>query len=97
MSEAISYYARTKEEKSEDSGIESGNSLENTGKDHCLAFGMRFLHFFLFQDLTVKLKAAQNIPVRRIKTIEMCRLEQGWLRERRTCLFVVCDYRSYES
>ena len=25
MSEAISYYTRTKEEKSEDSGIESGN------------------------------------------------------------------------
>eukprot|EP00090_Calanus_glacialis_P046859 TRINITY_DN9410_c0_g1_i1.p1 TRINITY_DN9410_c0_g1~~TRINITY_DN9410_c0_g1_i1.p1 ORF type:complete len:511 (+),score=78.07 TRINITY_DN9410_c0_g1_i1:106-1533(+) len=33
MSEAISYYTRTKEEKSEDSGIESGNSLENTGSD----------------------------------------------------------------
>ena len=34
MSEAISYYTRTKEEKSEDSGIESGNSLENTGTTH---------------------------------------------------------------
>jgi len=33
MSEAISYYARTKEEKSEDSGVESGNSLEITGSD----------------------------------------------------------------
>jgi len=36
MSEAISYYTRSsscKEEKSEDSGIESGNSLENTGSD----------------------------------------------------------------
>ena len=33
MSEAISYYTRNKEEKSEDSGIESGNSLENTGMD----------------------------------------------------------------
>jgi len=33
MSEAISYYTRNKEEKSEDSGIESGNSLENTGSD----------------------------------------------------------------
>ena len=33
MSEAISYYTRNKEEKSEDSGIESGNSLENTGRN----------------------------------------------------------------
>merc|ERR1719384_3040394 len=33
MSEAVSYYTRSKEEKSEDSGIESGHSLENTGSD----------------------------------------------------------------
>ena len=33
MSEAVSYYTRSKEEKSEDSGIESGHSLENTGRE----------------------------------------------------------------
>jgi len=33
MSEAIRSYARTKEEKSEDSGVESGNSLEINGSD----------------------------------------------------------------
>ena len=33
MSEVISHYARNKEEKSEDSGIESGNTMDNTGRD----------------------------------------------------------------
>ena len=46
MSEAISYYARTKEEKSEDSGVESGNSLENTGDD-ISSSGMNILMIFL--------------------------------------------------
>ena len=46
MSEAISYYARTKEEKSDDSGVESGNSLENTGDD-ISSSGMNILMIFL--------------------------------------------------
>ena len=31
MNEAITNYARAKVEKSEDSGVESGHSLDNTG------------------------------------------------------------------
>ena len=32
MNEAITTYARAKVEKSEDSGVESGNSLDHTGE-----------------------------------------------------------------
>ena len=32
MSEAVRYYTRNRKEHSEDSGVESGNSLENNGE-----------------------------------------------------------------
>ena len=46
MSEAISYYTRNKEEKSEDSGIESGNSLENTGRDIFVIYILNITRFY---------------------------------------------------
>ena len=64
MSEAISYYTRNKEEKSEDSGIESANSMENTGRDS-FEISRLDLTRFIFQDWTVKERAALSIHSKR--------------------------------
>ena len=92
MSEAISYYTRNKEEKSEDSGIESGNSLENTGRDIFANLSLNLTIFSLFQDQTVKERAVLSIQSRR-KLVMF--LEGYWsylVRTRMTCWCVDCDH-----
>ena len=91
MSEAISYYTRNKEEKSEDSGIESGNSLENTGRDN-FEISRLDLTRFIFQDQTVKERVVLNIQSRR-KVVMF--LEGYWsylVMTRMTCWCVGCDH-----
>ena len=91
MSEAISYYTRTKEEKNEDSGIESGNSLENNGKTHFWREDEKTGH--CFQAQIVKERAVLNIRVKRRQAFEIIRqgLATRLCEKRRNCWSAACE------